>query len=172
MKRLAGDIERAEDEAQERAQAAEEQRRAGHLRRGGVDLAAPEVVPAHDDHHERDQVGRVAEQLEGQLGEKRADAADKIERHGVRPGAEEPDRVGRLVAGERHDPDERGGEQGHAHELADATRHVRSGSTHRSDLHDDGQHERPAARTLAEEAAKLHPQFFLDESLIGAFFDA
>src|SRR5581483_8890914 len=39
-------------------------------------------------------------------------------------------------------------------------------------LHDDGQHERPAPRALAEEAPQLHPQLFLDQSLIGALLDA
>src|SRR5215472_699465 len=42
----------------------------------------------------------------------------------------------------------------------------------RSDLHDDGQDERPPARTFAEEAAQLHPQFLLDQPLIGALFQA
>ncbi len=66
----------------------------------------------------------VAEQLERQLGEERADAAGEVRRGGVRARAEEPDGVGRLVAGERDDPDERGGEQRDADELADAARNV------------------------------------------------
>src|SRR5438067_6965646 len=41
-----------------------------------------------------------------------------------------------------------------------------------SDLHDDGQHERPPPGTLAEEAAELDAQPFLDQSLIGPLFDA
>ena len=66
-----------------------------------------------------DQVGRVAEQLEGQLGEERADAAGEVGGARVRAGAEEPDRIARLVAGERDDPDQRGREQRDAHELAE-----------------------------------------------------
>src|SRR5262245_15817426 len=40
-----------------------------------------------------------------------------------------------------------------------------------SDLHDDGQHERSAAGSFAEEASQLSPDAFFDDSLIGAFFD-
>src|SRR5436309_9136275 len=36
-----------------------------------------------------------------------------------------------------------------------------------SDLHDDGQHERPAARAFANEASQLHPKLLFDEALIG-----
>ena len=46
----------------------EEQRRADQLRVRGVDDAAPEVVPADDREHQRDEVGGVAEQLVRQLG--------------------------------------------------------------------------------------------------------
>ena len=86
------------------------------------------------------------------------------------PGAEEPHRVARLVAGERDDPDERGGKQRDADELADPARNGRS--LHVSDLHDDRQHERPPARTFAEEAPQLDAQLFLDQALIGALLDA
>src|SRR5215831_20354653 len=41
-----------------------------------------------------------------------------------------------------------------------------------SNLHDNGQHERPAARSFAEETAELDAQPLLDQALIGAFFDA
>ena len=128
------------------------------------------AVPADDDQDRRDQVRRVAEELKRQLGEKRADPAGEVRRRGVRAGAEEPDRVGRLVAGERDDPDERGRKERDADELADAARNGRS--THVSDLHDDGQHEGPPSRTFAEEAAQLHAQLFLDQSLIGPLFEA
>ena len=37
--------------------------------------AAPEVVPADDDQQRGNQVRRVADELKGELGEKRADAA-------------------------------------------------------------------------------------------------
>src|SRR5262245_39821099 len=40
-----------------------------------------------------------------------------------------------------------------------------------SDLHDDGQRERSAAGSLAEEASQLGADAFFDDSLIGAFFD-
>ena len=43
---------------------------------------------------------------------------------------------------------------------------------HVSDLHDDGQHERPPSRTLAEEAPQLDAQLFLDQPLIGPFLEA
>src|ERR1700730_6094797 len=41
-----------------------------------------------------------------------------------------------------------------------------------SDLHDDGDDERPPPRAFAEEAAQLGPQLFLDQALIGALLDA
>src|SRR5882762_5365299 len=42
----------------------------------------------------------------------------------------------------------------------------------KSDLHDDGQHKWPPPGTFAEEAAQLHAQLFLDQPLVGAFFQA
>ena len=118
--RLAGHFQRAEDEAQKRAEAREEHRRARRFGGGRVDFAAPEVVPADDHHHDGDEVRRVAEQLKRQLGEKRADATGEVDRHRVRARAEEPHRIRRLVAGERHDPDQRRGEQRDADEFAHA----------------------------------------------------
>src|SRR5690349_4360670 len=41
-----------------------------------------------------------------------------------------------------------------------------------SDLHDDGEHERPPSGTLAEVAAQLDTQPLLDQALVGALFDA
>src|SRR5881396_1235726 len=41
-----------------------------------------------------------------------------------------------------------------------------------SDLHDDGQHERPPPGTFAEEAAQLDAQLLLDEALVGPLLDA
>ena len=74
----------------------------------------------------------VAEQLKRQFREERADPSGEIGRRGVQAGAEEPRRVGRLVAGERDDPDERGREQRDADEFADAARNGRSDSRVRS----------------------------------------
>src|SRR3954467_5621145 len=42
----------------------------------------------------------------------------------------------------------------------------------KSDLHDDGEHERPSSRAFAKEAAQLHAHLCLDQPLIGAFLDA
>src|SRR5262249_11687560 len=41
-----------------------------------------------------------------------------------------------------------------------------------SNLHDNGEHERPATRSFAEETAELDAQPLLDQALIGAFLDA
>src|ERR1043166_3125584 len=41
-----------------------------------------------------------------------------------------------------------------------------------SDLHDDGQYERPPPRTLAKETAQFDAQPFLDQALVGALLDA
>src|SRR4029077_12555774 len=41
-----------------------------------------------------------------------------------------------------------------------------------SDLHDNGQHERAAARSLAEEPAQLHAEPLLDQALVGPLLDA
>src|SRR5206468_9541161 len=92
-KRFSRHGERREDEAQERADAAEEERGARGLGRRGVDSSAPEVVPADDDEDGGRQIRRVPEQLERQLGEERADTSGEIRRHGVRDRAEEPDRI-------------------------------------------------------------------------------
>ncbi len=138
---LAGDVERAEGQAEKRAQTAEQQSGAGRLGAGGVEASAPEIIPADHHHHGGDEIRRVAEQLERQLGEKRADPAGEVDRRGVRTGAEEPDRIGWLVAGQRHNPDQGGGEQRDADEFAGTPGNSRS--THVSDLHDDGQHEGP-----------------------------
>src|SRR5207245_1566020 len=60
--------------------------------------------------------------------------------------------------------------QRNADKLLDSTR--KSPSTHVSDLHDDGQHEGPPARTFAEKAAQLDAQLFFDEPLIGPLLNA
>src|SRR5262252_6796951 len=41
-----------------------------------------------------------------------------------------------------------------------------------SDLHDDGQHERPPPRAFAEKASEFHAQALLDQPLIGPLLDA
>src|SRR5215470_1164843 len=41
-----------------------------------------------------------------------------------------------------------------------------------SNLHDNGQHERPATRSFAEETAELDAQPLLDQALIRPFLDA
>src|SRR5205814_7286489 len=115
-------FERAEEEAEERADAREEQRGADRLRDRRVEAAAPEIGPSDDDEDGGHEIRRVAEQLERRLGEKRADAAREVGGRAVRAGAEEPHRIGRLVAGERDDPDQRRGEERDAEELADAAR--------------------------------------------------
>src|SRR5687768_2398294 len=40
------------------------------------------------------------------------------------------------------------------------------------DLHNDRHNERPPARTLAEEAPQLDADLFLNQSLVGPFFNA
>ena len=81
----------------------------------------------------RDQVGRVAEQLERQLREERADASDEVRRRVRAVGREEPDRIARLVGDQRDQPDQAQREQRNAQKLAEAARqrrllHVRSPS--------------------------------------------
>ena len=73
------------------------------------------------------EVRRVAEQLERQLGEERADAAGEVRRRAM-PTPVLKNHTGSVgaVAGERDEPDQRGGEQRHADELADATGNGRS----------------------------------------------
>src|SRR5262249_37271624 len=119
---LAADVERPERQREERRDAAEEQPCAEQLRVRGIHRAAPEVVPAEDDEHQRDEVRRVAEHLVRQLADEGADAAREIGRRQIRSRVEEPHGVGRAVAGERDQPDERGGEQRDAQELARAAR--------------------------------------------------
>src|SRR5439155_12304423 len=166
----ARNLQRAEDETEKCADRADEQCRSRGLGNRRVQRAAPEVIPADD--HERGgyEVRRIAEQLERQFGDESADAAGEVRGSGVRAGAEEPDGVGWFVAGERHDPDERGGKQRDADELADATGYLRS--THRSDLHDDGQDERPPSRAFAKEPAQLDAEPLFDQPLIGTLLDA
>ena len=60
-------------------------------------MPAPEVVPADDDEHERDDVGRVSGQLKRQLRHEGADAPREIHRSAVQPGTEEPGGIRRLV---------------------------------------------------------------------------
>ena len=116
---FAVDIDAAERQTQQRADTAEQEAGADELRVLRIKRTAPEVVPSEDDHRGGDEMRRVAEQLKRQLGEKCADAAGEI--CGLRggAGAEEPYRVGRLVGGQRYQPDERGGEQRDAEEFAD-----------------------------------------------------
>src|SRR6185503_19039898 len=123
---LAGDLERTEDEAEEGAEAGEEHGGTGGLRGRGVERAAPEVIPAGDDHRGGDEVGPVAEELKRQLAEKGADASGEVCRRAMPAAAEEPHRVARLVAGERNNPDQRRREQRTPDELTDAARSRRS----------------------------------------------
>ena len=119
-KRFARDLERAEQQTEQRAEAGQQQRRAGGLRSGGVEPAAPERVPTDDHENRRNEIRRIAEQLKRQLRDEGADPAREIaDRRVTACGrAEEPHRILRVVAGERDDPDQRRGEQRHAHELA------------------------------------------------------
>ncbi len=117
-KRLACEIAHAEHQAQERADADEQQRGAGGLRAARIDRPAPEVMPADDDEDGRKHVSGVADELEREFGEKRTDAPGEVGRRGVQPRAEEPHRVRRLVGRERDHPDQRGGKEHDADELA------------------------------------------------------
>ena len=60
--------------------AGEQQRRADDLRVDGIDRAAPEVVPAGDGDQRRDRYDGVAEELERQLAQERADPAGEVGR--------------------------------------------------------------------------------------------
>ncbi len=133
VKRLACPFRAAEDEAQERAAAREEQRDAGQLGIRRVGRLAPEVMPAGDADDRRNEIGRIAKQLERQLGEKRAHAPDEIRGWVRRAGREEPHRVRRVVRDERDQPDQRQRKQRDADELADTARQRRL--SQRSDLH-------------------------------------
>ena len=124
---LAGDVQRAERQRQKRRGAAEEQRRAEGLGVGRVEDAAPEIVPADDGDDDWREVGGVADQLEGQFGQERADASREIRRRQVGAGVEEPDRVGRAVADERDQPEQRQREQRHTHDFAQPARESGSG---------------------------------------------
>ena len=118
---LAADRQPAEGDGQRRAGRREQHDAAGELgpRRG--QRPHPEVVPADDDERGRQQVGAVAEHLEGELGEQRADAAAEVARLAGR-GAEEQHRVVRRVAGEADHPQQGEAEEGHAEHFAEATR--------------------------------------------------
>ncbi len=114
-----GQLGAAQHQAEERARARQQERGAEGLGVGGLGRLAPEVVPADDANRARQQVRRVAEQLERDLRQERADAADEIGRRVGGVGGEEPHRIGRLVRHERNQPDQGEREQRHAQELAD-----------------------------------------------------
>jgi len=83
---------------------------------------APEVIPARPGDDAGEQIRRVAKQLERQLREECADAADEVRRRVQRAGGEKPHRIRRLVGDERNQPDQREGEERHAEEFADPPR--------------------------------------------------
>jgi len=117
--RLAGNRERPEREREEGGHAREQEHGADDLGVRRVDGAAPEVVPAEQGEHQRDQVGGIAKELVRELGHEGPDPAGKVSRRDGRPRVEEPDRVGRTVRGERNEPDERKGEERDARKLTD-----------------------------------------------------
>ena len=83
-----------------------------------LDGPAPEVVPAEHEEHEREQVGAEPDELKGQLGHERAHAPREVHGRLVPVGAEEPDRIGRIVGGESDEREQRGGEEHYPEELA------------------------------------------------------
>ncbi len=100
-KRLARDVQRAEHQTEKRADTADQEHAAGGLGARRVERPAPEIVPSDDDHQRGNEVRRVAEELKRQLGEEGADASREVHRRRVHTAAaEEPHRVGRLVARE------------------------------------------------------------------------
>ena len=115
------EVDAAKRQAQKRTATGQQHDGADDLGVRGVDLGAPEIMPARHGHHRRQQVRRVADQLDRQLAEERAHAAGEIGRHVVRPGAEEPDRVVRVVGRQRDQPDQRHREQRDANHLTDAS---------------------------------------------------
>jgi hypothetical protein len=85
-----------------------------------VERPAPEVVPSQDHQHDGHEIRRVAEQLIGEFRDEGAHLSGEIRRRHLRPGVEEPDRIGRAVTRQRDQPDQREREEGDAHEFADA----------------------------------------------------
>ena len=82
---------------------------------------APEVVPRDGRHDQRKQESRVAHNLIGEFGQERAHAPREIDGRLRSSGAEEPDRIGRIIGGEGHQPEQRRGEERHAEKLAHAS---------------------------------------------------
>ena len=79
-KLLAAELDGAKRERQKRRHAAEEQGSARQLGVDGVERPAPEVVPADDDEHQRNDVCGVSEQLVRELREERPYPAGEIGR--------------------------------------------------------------------------------------------
>ena len=122
---VAAGPERAFDGVEGGERQREEGRGAGQgqpqAHRAGVrplDGPAPEVVPAEHEEHEREQVGAEPDELKGQLGHERAHAPREVHGRLVPVGAEEPDRIGRIVGGESDEREQRGGEEHYPEELA------------------------------------------------------
>ena len=126
--RLAPETHSADDQAQECRDAGQQKGGADDLGSGGVDRTAPEVVPSGHDQEQWDGVGAVAGELKGELGGERTDPSREVGRRARHACAEEPDRIARLVARQRDDPQERGRKERHADEFTEPAR--KGGSLH------------------------------------------
>ena len=111
-------VEGGEREREEGRGAGEGQPKAHRAHVRPLDGPAPEVVPAEHDQNERQQVGAEPDELKRQLGHEGAYAPGEVHGRLVPVGAEEPDRIGRIVGGEGDEREQRGGEEPHPEELA------------------------------------------------------
>ena len=111
-------VEGGERQSEEGGGAGEGQPQAHRADVRPLDGPAPEVVPAEHQEREREQVRAEPDELKGQLGDERAHASREVHGRLVPGGAEEPDRIGRIVGGEGDEREQRGGEEPHPEELA------------------------------------------------------